>query len=56
MRDGLVNSKKVQKIEEFRGEFLAIDKALEQVEAGDICLILVDQVDEALAHISQRVK
>jgi cyanophycin synthetase len=56
MRDGLANSQQVKKIEEFRGEFLAIDKALEQVQAGDICLILVDQVDEALAHISQRVK
>lgn len=56
MRSGLTQSKKVKKIEEFRGEFLAIDKALEQVEAGDICLILVDQVDEALAHISKSVK
>ena len=56
MRDGLTNSQQVKKIEEYRGEFLAIDKALEQVQAGDICLILVDQVDEALAHISQRVK
>jgi cyanophycin synthetase len=43
-------------IEAFRGEFLAIDKALEQVQAGDVCLILIDQVDEALAHIRQRVQ
>ena len=56
MRDGLSASKQVKKIEEFRGEFLAIDKALEQVQAGDICLILVDQVDEALAHINGRVQ
>jgi len=56
MRGGLTHSKKVKKIEEFRGEFLAIDKALEQVQAGDVCLILIDQVDEALAHIRQRVQ
>jgi cyanophycin synthetase len=56
MREGLASSKQVKKVEEFRGEFLAIDKALEQIQEGDICLILVDQVDEALAHISMRVK
>jgi cyanophycin synthetase len=56
MREGLSSSKQVKKVEEFHGEFLAIDKALEQIQEGDICLILVDQVDEALAHISMRVK
>jgi cyanophycin synthetase len=56
MREGLASSKQVKKVEEFHGEFLAIDKALEQIQEGDICLILVDQVDEALAHISMRVK
>jgi cyanophycin synthetase len=25
------------------------------LQAGDLCLILIDQVDEALAHITQRV-
>ncbi len=37
------------------GEFLAIDTALSRLQAGDLCLILIDQVDEALAHIAQRV-
>ena len=36
-------------------EFLAIDSALDQLEPGDLCLILIDQVDEALAHIASRV-
>ena len=40
---------------EIRGEFLAIDTALETLKPGDLCLILVDQVEEALAHITQRV-
>jgi len=56
MRDGLSSSKQVKKVEEFYGEFLAIDKALEQIGPEDICLILVDQVDEALEHIAQNVK
>lgn len=56
MREGLNNSKQVKKIEEFHGEFLAIDKALAQISAEDICLILVDQVEEALAHIAKNVK
>ena len=29
--------------------------ALERLEPGDLCLILVDQVEEALAHLSQRI-
>ena len=37
------------------GEFIAIDTSLSRLQAGDLCLILIDQVDEALAHIAQRV-
>lgn len=36
------------------GEFRAIDSALAQLQPGDLCLILVDQVDEALARIAAR--
>jgi cyanophycin synthetase len=56
MREGLMASKQVKKIQEFHGEFLAIDQALSQLEAGDICLILVDQVEESLAHIAKNVR
>jgi cyanophycin synthetase len=52
---GLVNAKRAQKIDEIRGEFLAIDTALSRLEAGDLCLILIDQVDEALAYIATQV-
>jgi cyanophycin synthetase len=27
---------------------------LDQLEPGDVCLILIDQVDEALAHLAAR--
>ncbi len=55
LREGLVGAQRTSTIEEIRGEFLAIDTALSHLQAGDLCLILVDQVEEALAHIGKRV-
>lgn len=55
LRDGLVNVKRAKKIDEIRGEFLAIDNAMSRLEKGDLCLILIDQVEEALAYIAKRV-
>jgi len=55
LQQGLVNAKRTKKVDEIHGEFLAIDTALERLQPGDLCLILIDQVDEALAHIAQRV-
>lgn len=55
LRQGLIKAARATAIEEIRGEFPAIDKALARLEPGDMCLILIDQVDEALAHIAQRV-
>ena len=55
LREGLAGASRTRKVEEVRGEFLAIDKALAMLEAGDVCLILIDQVEEALAHIASRV-
>jgi cyanophycin synthetase len=55
LREGLVNAGRTTQIEEIRGEFSAIDTALSRLNAGDLCLILIDRVDEALAHIAQRI-
>lgn len=55
LREGLSDSKLVKKIEEIQGEFKAIDSAFNQIEAGDVCLVLVDQVEEALAHIQKKI-
>ncbi len=52
---GLKNAKRTKGIKEIHGEFLAIDTALESLESGDLCLILVDQVEEALGHIAKRI-
>ena len=54
LRESLAKAKRTQSVKEIHGEFLAIDTALENLQAGDLCLILVDQVDEALAHIAAR--
>ncbi|MBC3884695.1 cyanophycin synthetase [Undibacterium griseum] len=55
LRTGLQNASKTQRIDEITGEFIAIDLAMDRLAEGDLCLILIDQVEEALAHISQRV-
>ena len=55
LQEGLVGAPRAKHIEEIHGEFLAIDTALARLQAGDLCLILVDQVEEALDHIAKRI-
>ena len=55
LREGLANARRTKQIDEIRGEFSAIDTALARLAPGDLCLILVDQVEEALAHIAKRI-
>jgi cyanophycin synthetase len=55
LQQGLEQASRATAIEEIRGEFLAIDTALARLEPGDLCLILIDEVDAALAHIAKRV-
>ncbi|MBY4895574.1 cyanophycin synthetase [Cupriavidus sp. AU9028] len=55
LREGLAQASRTEKVDEIRGEFLAIDTALQRLQPGDLCLILVDQVEEALGHIAQRI-
>jgi len=55
LRKGLAGATRTSHVEEINGEFVAIDRALARLEAGDLCLILIDQVDEALAHIAKRI-
>jgi len=56
LREGLVKAARTRHVQEIRGEFVAIDAALARLEPGDLCLVLVDQVEEALAHLAQRVE
>jgi cyanophycin synthetase len=55
LREGLANARRAKAVEEIRGEFPAIDTALSRLQPDDLCLILIDQVDEALAHIASRI-
>jgi cyanophycin synthetase len=55
LRDGLKHAKRTKRIDEITGEFKAIDLALERLQPGDLCLILIDQDEEALAHITRRI-
>jgi cyanophycin synthetase len=54
LREGLAGASRTKHVEEIRGEFVAIDAALARLQPGDLCLVLVDQVEEALAHLAQR--
>lgn len=56
LREGLKSAKRMAWSTEIQGEFLAIDTALARLQPGDLCLILVDQVEEALGHIEQRIR
>ena len=56
LRQGLTHARRTTQTSEIRGEFLAIDTAMDKLAAGDLCLILVDQVEEALAHIAAMVE
>ena len=55
LREGLRGAKRTQHVEEIVGEFIAIDRALSRLQPGDLCLVLVDQVEEALAHLAKRI-
>ena len=55
LRQGLEGASRTQQVDEIHGEFIAIDRALDRLKTGDLCLILIDQVEEALAHIQRRV-
>jgi cyanophycin synthetase len=55
LQQGLINATRTSKVQEVHGEFLAIDTALAELQPGDLCLILIDQIEEALEHISKRL-
>ncbi|WKB54062.1 cyanophycin synthetase [Eleftheria terrae] len=56
LRQGLQGARRTRRVDEVRGEFLAIDTALQRLQPGDLCLVLIDQIEEALAHIEARCR
>lgn len=55
LRSGLQGAPRTSHVQEIYGEFLAIDTALGRLQEGDLCLVLIDQVEDALAHIRKRI-
>ena len=55
LREGLNGAARTTRVDEIRGEFAAIDTALERLQPGDLCLVLVDQVQAALEHLERRI-
>ncbi len=51
LREGLTTAQRTSSIREIRGEFAAIDMALAGLSEGDLCLVLIDQVDTALSYL-----
>jgi cyanophycin synthetase len=56
LRQGLTQASRTVQITEIRGEFLAIDAGMEALKEGELCLILVDQVEQAMAHIAAKIQ
>ncbi|OQW89331.1 MAG: cyanophycin synthetase [Rhodoferax ferrireducens] len=55
LREGLEGATRTRHVLEITGEFRAIDTAMDKLGEGDLCLILVDQVEEALAYIRAKI-
>lgn len=51
MRDGLSRGKRIKEIVETRGEMIAIEMTLKQMQAGDLVLIQADQVEPAIKFV-----
>jgi cyanophycin synthetase len=55
LREGLNGAPRTTHVQDIQGEFNAIDTALSRLSSGDLCLILIDQVEAALAYIQGKV-
>jgi len=55
LRQGLQQARRTTEVSEIHGEFLAIDTALDRLREGELCLVLIDQVEAALEHIGRRI-
>lgn len=55
LREGFYDTKRALSIKDINDEVSAIDAALSQVSEGDLCLILIDEVEDSLEYISSQV-
>lgn len=54
LRAGLDGATRTTRVDEIDGELLAIDLALDRLQQGDLCLVLISQVEKSLAHLASR--
>ena len=54
LRQGLDGAPRTRHVQEIQGEFKAIDTAFARLGEGDLCLVLIDQVEAALAYIGNQ--
>ncbi|HEY0878057.1 MAG TPA: cyanophycin synthetase [Zeimonas sp.] len=55
LREGLVGARRAKTVRAIHGELAAIDAALDALAPGELCVVLVDQIDAALAHLQERI-
>ena len=56
LQEGLNNAKRVHDVDSIIGEQKAIRMALDKLEKNDLCLILIDQVEESLNFILNQIQ
>ncbi|MBQ0131266.1 MAG: cyanophycin synthetase, partial [Comamonas sp.] len=56
LKQGLEGATRTTYSTDIHGEFIAIDHALSRLQPGDLCLVLVDQVEESLEHLRKHVQ
>jgi len=55
LRDGLSHARRASQVCEIRGEFTAIETALDRLAPGDLALVLIDQIEESLALLERTI-
>lgn len=55
LKQGLAHAGRTQAVSEVRGEIVAIRKALDVLQPGDLGLILVDRIEDSLAFLQAQV-
>jgi len=55
LREGMSAGTRVQKVDEFRGELVALEATLGRLLPGDMGLLMVDEVERSLTWLENRI-
>lgn len=56
LKEGLSESKRARKVDSIWGEQAAIEYALNHLEAQDLCLIILDNIEKSLLYIQEQIQ